>query len=94
VHLVQPGFFADALLRGVFLNVLLAVFNLLPIPPLDGSRLLAAVLPPSRHNIIYFLDQWGFLILLVLVFTVLGSFFSLVIPPVVSAIIALVGGQP
>ena len=48
----------------VTLNVVLGVFNLLPIPPLDGSRLLSLVLPPSRQNIVYFLDQYGIFLLI------------------------------
>jgi Zn-dependent protease len=48
----------------VVLNVVLGVFNLLPIPPLDGSRLLSIFLPPSRQNIVYFLDQYGIFLLL------------------------------
>jgi Zn-dependent protease len=49
-------------------NLLLAIFNLIPLPPLDGSRLLTIFLPPSRQKIIFWLDQYGFFILLALVF--------------------------
>jgi Zn-dependent protease len=40
------------------------VFNLLPIPPLDGSTLLTILLPPSRQNIVRFLEQYGVFLLL------------------------------
>ncbi len=64
------------------LNVLLAVFNLVPLPPLDGSRLLTIFLPPRRQNVIFFLDRYGFLILIALVF--FGGFTLL--GPVIQAV--------
>jgi Zn-dependent protease len=52
----------------VRINVMLGVFNLLPIPPLDGSTLLSIALPPSRQNIVAFLNQYGIFLVLGLLF--------------------------
>lgn len=52
----------------VYINILLAIFNLLPIPPLDGSHILFAFLPSSARNIKIFLNQFGIFILLFIIF--------------------------
>ena len=71
---IRAGFmsveFGIALIQGlVFLNLTLLVFNLLPIPPLDGGAVLAWVLPRSMQGAIDFLNRWGFLILVGLMLT-------------------------
>jgi Zn-dependent protease len=52
----------------IFVNILLAMFNLTPVPPLDGSHILFALLPDSLREIRIFLSQFGFFILIFLIF--------------------------
>jgi Zn-dependent protease len=54
------------LLSTMFINVSLAIFNLLPFPPLDGSKALQSFLPDSFDPIFELLETYGFLILIVL----------------------------
>lgn len=58
---------------GVFYNLVLAAFNLIPIPPLDGSRILAALLTENKAHILDFLEPYGtFILLFLLFFPVMG----------------------
>jgi len=52
----------------VILNLLLAIFNLVPIPPLDGSKILFALLPYSLEEVKIFLERYGMLLLLLFIF--------------------------
>jgi Zn-dependent protease len=52
----------------LFLNVSLAVFNLLPFPPLDGSKVLSTFLPASMQPTLDLLEQYGFMILILLMY--------------------------
>ncbi len=57
------------LVYGAAVNLLLALFNLLPIPPLDGSKALAMLLPARVRSLYLSMGRWGIVILLVLTYT-------------------------
>lgn len=71
----------------VYINLLLMVFNLIPIPPLDGSKILYALLPDSAYELRNFLDRYGFFILLFFVF-----FLFRTITPIIDLLFGLIVG--
>ncbi len=68
VRLLPGSSLADILAVIVYANIMLMIFNLVPIPPLDGSKVLYALLPNSAYKVKAFLDRYGFVILLFFVF--------------------------
>jgi Zn-dependent protease len=68
------------LLFGVKINVILAIFNLIPIAPLDGAKILGGMLPRRQAYELEKLEPYGFIILMLLVFT--GAVSYVIIPPV------------
>jgi len=81
--------FAAILSFIVYINVLLAVFNLIPIPPLDGSKILFNFLPASANQFILFMERYGFFILLAFIF--LG--FSIIIPAITFVTKLIIGSK-
>ena len=74
---------------GIFLgflltmNISLAIFNLLPFPPLDGSKILETFLPESMRPMLTTLEQYGFIILMALIYI---GFFRAIITPVMNVV--------
>jgi Zn-dependent protease len=75
---------------GILMNVVLAVLNMIPIPPLDGSRVMFWLLPERQAQAYYRLEPYGMFILLFLImFGVLGK----IITPIIRPILMLLLGE-
>ena len=68
------------------MNISLAVFNLLPFPPLDGSKVLETFLPSSMQPLYEILEQYGFIILMALIYM---GVFSAIIKPILRTVYSL-----
>lgn len=71
---IDPSMMSQLLIKSlnysIFINVLLAVFNMLPIPPLDGGRVMVGLLPPRLSAWFAGLERYGMLILIAVIFII------------------------
>lgn len=89
IQFMGPSILSMVLSVVVYANVVLGIFNCLPIPPLDGSKLLYALLPSSAARLEAFFERFGIVVLLAFIF-----FFSRFLTPVIRVVYDLfTGGQ-
>ena len=92
--LVEVEFIAQVLYLFVVINVLLMIFNLIPIPPLDGSKVLFAFLDRrTEYQVRPFLEQYGFILLIALLFFPPGNpIAGQIIGPLLNGIVGFLVG--
>jgi Zn-dependent protease len=97
VQVLTPGLLIGQVL-GIFIyvNIILAIFNFIPVPPLDGSKLLYGFLSPqTAYKVRPMLDQYGFVILFLLILPIFGgqSILGAVVSPIINALYGLLVGR-
>jgi Zn-dependent protease len=81
--------FASMGVAGIFINVFLAVLNMVPIPPLDGSRIVTSFLSDQAARKYNSIERYGFIILLVLLAT---GILAKILLPVAGTVISIIAG--
>ena len=83
----QPSFFAAMAIQGITINVVLMVLNLLPIPPLDGGRIMVSILPNALAYQFAQIERFGFMLVILLMAT---GMLNIVMNPLVGATLGLI----
>lgn len=77
---------------GFFINFALFAFNMLPVPPLDGSKILMAILPTGGRNFMEKIEPYGFFIILGLLFFRIIDFYMLFMANLLKYVLFFIGG--
>ncbi len=86
---VSEPFLIEMCQGGIVVNLVLFALNMIPLPPLDGGRILVGLLPTRQAMLVARIEPWGFMLLIAIVFF-LPSMYSLWMRPVMAAASALI----
>ncbi|MDD4183500.1 MAG: site-2 protease family protein [Candidatus Omnitrophica bacterium] len=80
------SFIPEIIIEGILINLILAIFNLIPIPPLDGSRVISALLP---YKFSYLYLRMGTIGSFVIILLIMAGFFRWFMLPVITSVLSL-----